>query len=431
MIASALAAVIAGLEAKRNAPPATGGNLYTEGVPLPESLGVAIELATRDDTILEILGADSVLDFASLARSEWAEYSNEVSDWERTALPAPLVTAPPAPGSGCGRRYTAITAPAITRTTRRTPSYRRTRDLLLRAERAGFDSTLLAEHVIHPSNTEDDVLETWSTIAALAEATSRIELIGAVKPLLFNPLVFAKIAANIADIADGRLAVNLVTGWFLPELEGLGLDPLDHDDRYAYSREWIGIVTELWTGKHVSIGDRGGHPALVRPVPASPPLLYVGGESEPGRALAAEHADVFFINGRPLADTVEVIEDLRVAAARRCTAAIRPVRLRDRPRHRGRGHRRAGLSAVAVGRRERPEISGGTDPKTQMYKVLSGTKRIGSNGGTLAGLVGSYEQVVERIEAFHDAGVELFMLQFQPIEAELDRFADKIIPHFR
>ena len=170
-------------------------------------------------------------------------------------------------------------------------SYRRTRDLLLHAERAGFDSTLLAEHVIHPSNTEDDVLETWSTLAALAEATSRIELIGAVKPLLFNPLVFAKIAANTADIADGRLAVNLVTGWFLPELEGLGLDPLDHDDRYAYSREWLGIVTELWAGKHVPIGNRGGQPALIRPTPVNTPVLYVGGESEPGRALAAERAE--------------------------------------------------------------------------------------------------------------------------------------------
>jgi glutamine synthetase len=83
LIASALAAVVAGLEARRNAPPALGGNLYTEGVPLPESLGVAIELATRDDTILEILGADSVFDFAALARSEWVQYSNEVSDWER------------------------------------------------------------------------------------------------------------------------------------------------------------------------------------------------------------------------------------------------------------------------------------------------------------------------------------------------------------
>lgn len=311
-------------------------------------------------------------------------------------------------------------------------SYRRTRDLLTRAEHAGFDSTLLAQHVIHPSNTEDDVLETWSTIAALAEATSRIELIGAVKPLLFNPLVFAKVAANIADIAEGRLAVNLVTGWFLPELEGLGLDPLDHDDRYAYSREWLGIVTELWTGKHVPIGDRDGQPALVRPVPASPPLLYVGGESEAGRALAAENADVFFINGRPFVDTVEVIEDLRA-----------------RPRN-GSAPLRFGLSAFVIARESeaeaaaelehlqslsdaesRPEISGGADPKTQMYKVLSGTKRIGSNGGTLAGLVGSYEQVIERIEAFHDAGIQLFMLQFQPIEAELDRFADRIIPHFR
>jgi alkanesulfonate monooxygenase len=311
------------------------------------------------------------------------------------------------------------------------PSYRRTRDLLLRAERAGFDSTLLPEHVIHPSNTEDDVLETWSTIAALAEATSRIELIGAVKPLLFNPLVFGKIAANIADIADGRLAVNLVTGWFLPELEGLGLDPLDHDDRYAYSRNWIGVVTELWAGKHVAIGDRDGHPALVRPLPTEPPLLYVGGESEPGRALAAHTADIFFINGRPFADTVEVIEDMRA-------------------RPRDGAPLRFGLSAFVIAREteaeataelaylqslsdaeSRPEISGGTDPKTAMYKVLSGTKRIGSNGGTLAGLVGSYDQVIERIEAFHDAGVELFMLQFQPIEAEGDRFADKIIPHFR
>lgn len=310
-------------------------------------------------------------------------------------------------------------------------SYRRTRNLIQRAERAGFDSTLLAQHVIHPSNTEDDVLETWSTLAALAEATSHIELIGAVKPLLFNPLVFAKLAANIVDIADGRLAVNLVTGWFLPELEGLGLDPLEHDDRYAYSREWLGIVTELWAGKHAAIGNRGGQPALVRPTPADVPTLYVGGESEPGRALAAEHADVFFINGRPLTETLDVIEDLR---ARPRDGA--PLRFGLSAFVIARDTEEAAFAELAylqslVDAEARPEISGGTDPKTQMYKVLSGTKRIGSNGGTLAGLVGSHRQVIERIEAFHDAGVELFMLQFQPIEDEVDRFADKIIPHFR
>jgi alkanesulfonate monooxygenase len=309
--------------------------------------------------------------------------------------------------------------------------YHRNRDLLVRAESAGFDATLLAQHVIHPSNTADGVLETWSTLAALAEATQRIELIGAIKPLLFNPLVFAKIAANIAEISDGRLAINVVSGWFLPELEALGFDPPDHDDRYAYTRDWLQSVLDLWAGKQVGIGGHGGHPAVVRPTPPAPPAVYFGGESEPARVLAARHADVFFINGRPLTETVDVIEDLRArprdgAPLRFALSAF--VIARDTE-----------AEAVAeltylqslVDAEARPEISSGTDPKTQMYKVLSGASRVGSNGGTLAGLVGSYEQVIERIENFHDAGIELFMLQFQPLDAELDRFAGNVIPHFR
>ncbi|MGH3637976.1 MAG: LLM class flavin-dependent oxidoreductase [Mycobacterium sp.] len=310
-------------------------------------------------------------------------------------------------------------------------SYRRNRDLLLRAERAGYDSTLLAQHVIHPSNVDDDVLETWSTLAALAEATTSIELIGAVKPLLLNPLVFAKIAANIGDVATGRLAINVVSGWFLPELEALGLDPTSHDDRYAYTARWLAVVLELWAGKEVAIDGSTGQQALVRPLPAQAPAVYLGGESEPARALAARHADVFFINGRPLPATVEVIDDLRA-------------------RPRDRDPLRFGLSAFVIARdteaealaeldylqslvdaESRPEISSGTDPNTQMYKVLSGSSRVGSNGGTLAGLVGSYQQVTDRIGRFHQAGIELFMLQFQPLDAELDRFADKVIPNFR
>ena len=135
-------------------------------------------------------------------------------------------------------------------------SYRRTRDLIVHAEKVGFDATLVAQHVIHPSDVEDDVLETWSTLAALAEATESIELIGAIKPLLFNPLVFAKVAANIADIAAGRLSINVVSGWFLPELEALGVAVLEHDDRYAHTRDWLRTVTALWAGKPGAGGCR-------------------------------------------------------------------------------------------------------------------------------------------------------------------------------
>ena len=210
-------------------------------------------------------------------------------------------------------------------------SYRRTRDLIVTAEAAGFDSTLVAQHVVHPSAVEDDVLETWSTLAGLAEATSRIELIGAIKPLLFNPLVFAKLAGNIAEIAEGRLSINVVSGWFLPELEALGIEVPEHDDRYAYTTQWLDTVVDLWSGKQVGIGDRGGQQAVVRPVPAEIPPIYVGGESEPGRELAASRGDVYFINGRPLEATAELIEDLR-----------------SRPRDRG--PLRFGLSAFVIAR---------------------------------------------------------------------------------
>ncbi|MHC9296001.1 glutamine synthetase family protein [Mycobacterium sp. LTG2003] len=83
LIASALAAMVAGIEAGRTPPVAEGGNLYGKGAPLPESLGTAIALAAQDDTITEILGADSVHDFATIARSEWLAYTRHVSDWER------------------------------------------------------------------------------------------------------------------------------------------------------------------------------------------------------------------------------------------------------------------------------------------------------------------------------------------------------------
>ena len=56
---------------------------------------------------------------------------------------------------------------------------------------------------------------------------------------------------------------------------------------------------------------------------------------------------------------------------------------------------------------------------------------VGSNGGTAAGLVGTYDQVAARIRAFHDAGIELYMLQFQPFEADMRRFAAEVMPRVK
>lgn len=311
-------------------------------------------------------------------------------------------------------------------------SYRRTRDLVVRAEELGFDSTLVAQHVLHPGDLEHDVLETWSTLAGVAEATSHIELIGAIKPLLFNPLVFAKVAANIHDMAAQRLAINLVSGWFLPELAAIGAEA-DHDERYAYSKEWLDAVGALWDGIPAADGaELVGAGARLRPIPKRRPRVYLGGESEPARQLAASHSDVFFLNGRPLADAEEIIADMRA---------------RDRN---GRAPLEFGLSAFVIARPTAREarqqldflqglVSGsgqrdrttGADPATAMLKVREGQSRVGTNGGTLAGLVGSYDEVAHRIDQFARAGIDLFMLQFQPLEAEMERFAAHVLPRLK
>src|SRR5688572_8812445 len=91
-------------------------------------------------------------------------------------------------------------------------SYGRARALLLQAEGAGFATALVAQHLINPYSQEFDQLETWTACAALAEATDRIEIMAAIKPLLFNPAVLAKMALGIDAISGGRFAINLVSG---------------------------------------------------------------------------------------------------------------------------------------------------------------------------------------------------------------------------
>lgn len=314
-------------------------------------------------------------------------------------------------------------------------SYARTRDLIVRAERLGFESTLIAQHVVNPQSDDYDVLETWTAAAAIAEATERIEIIAAVKPLLFHPAVLAKLAVGIDRISEGRFAVNLVSAWFKPEMGQLGIPMPDHDARYELSAEWLRIVRRLWSGEAVHHhGERFRIDGLqLRPAPVGPggPTVYFGGESEPARELAAADADVFFINGRPLDETASLIADLR-----RRPRTLAPLRF--------------GLAAFVVAREterealdelerlldlgaqdDKQRLINGTDKAVAMMKVGAGVPRVGTNGGTLAGLVGDYDQVAERIQAFTDAGIELFMLQFQPLEAELERFAAEVLPRVR
>jgi len=316
-------------------------------------------------------------------------------------------------------------------------SWERNKKLVLQAEALGFDSTLVAQHTINPHSEDLDQLEAWTASAALAALTSRIEIITAVKPYLYHPVVLAKMALQIEAISRGRFALNFVNAWNRPELEKAGIGFAEHDARYAYGAEWIAIVDALMRGESVTF--KGEHFDVrdyrLRPGDAyrARPAIYLGGESEPAQVLAAQRSDVWFINGQPLADVEKLIASVKHrprtgAPLRYGLAAFVIARKTDAEAEAAHAH----LAALAQKDAALREVQkGNIDPKVVMLQTQSKYPRIGSNGGTAAGLVGSYDTVAARIKAFNDAGIELFMLQFQPFEAEMERFAQEVMPRLR
>ena len=102
-------------------------------------------------------------------------------------------------------------------------SWARNRTLVLEAERLGYDSVLVAQHTVNPYDETRDQLEAWTASAALAALTQRIEIIAAIKPGLYHPVVLAKMALQIEHVSGGRFALNLVNAWNRAEFERAGL----------------------------------------------------------------------------------------------------------------------------------------------------------------------------------------------------------------
>ena len=312
-------------------------------------------------------------------------------------------------------------------------SYRHNRAVAVEAERTGFDAVLIAQHTVSPRHADGETVDAWTASAGIAEATKRIEIIAAIKPFLYHPGVLAKQAIGIDNISEGRFAINLVSGWFLPEIQRLALPMREHDERYAYSEEWLHIVRHLLAGETVTY--RGQFLSVdklaLRPRPIRPPLVYFGGESEPARQLAAAQADVFFINGRDLGTTREVIGDLsarpRNGAPLRFALSGFVIARETAAQAREEFDYLLSLSR----QNDTTQLRAGTDPAVAMMKVNQGVPVVGTNGGTNAGLVGSYDEVANRIKSFADLGIELFMLQFQPLLPELRRFAENVLPRVR
>ncbi len=175
--------------------------------------------------------------------------------------------------------------------------------LAKRSEEIGYDLTLIAELNLNDIKGVDaPSLDAWSTAAALAAVTSKLELMVAVRPTFHSPALLAKQAANIDHISKGnRLSLNVVSSWWADEAKKYGVQFEQHDDRYARTREWLKVVDLMWRedhfsfeGKYYRVEDVVMQP---KPVIRPRPMIYAGGDSEVAKQMIAAQCDAYVMHG--------------------------------------------------------------------------------------------------------------------------------------
>ena len=313
-----------------------------------------------------------------------------------------------------------------------TASWDYTKRLVQRSEQLGYDLTLIAELNLNDiKGIDQPALDAWSTAAALAAVTERIELMVAVRPNFHHPALFAKAAANIDRIAGGRLALNVVSSWWADEAKQYGLQFDEHDDRYARTAEWLSVVDGLWSEERFTFDGQfyRTEAAICAPKPAQRPTVYAGGESEKAKAMIAAQCDAYVMHGDPVAAIAPKIADM---ADRRERAGGAPMQY--------------GMAAYAIVRDSEAEAQAELARITTITDLpagyanfdqwLSGTQlerdfKIQeysvSNRGLRPNLVGTPEQLKQRIADYEGAGLDLLLLQMSPQAEEMERFAAQVM----
>jgi alkanesulfonate monooxygenase len=309
------------------------------------------------------------------------------------------------------------------------------------ADRLGFEGALLP--------TGRTCEDSWVVASALAPLTARLKFLVAVRPGVTSPLFAARQAATLDRVSGGRLLINVVAGGDPREMAADGVF-LDHDQRYALTDEYLTIWRRLMAGETVDFAGRHlrveGASLLFPPVQAGGPPLYLGGSSDAAADVTSDHIDLYLTWGEPPPAVALKVADVR----RRAEAKGRQVRFG------GRFHvivreteaeawaeadrliSRLDDSVIAkaqkgmartdsVGQARMSALHGGDRNKLVVYPNLwAGVGLLRGGAGTA--LVGSADQVAERIREYRAAGLETFVLSGYPHLEEAYRVAELLLP---
>jgi dimethylsulfone monooxygenase len=315
------------------------------------------------------------------------------------------------------------------------PTFAYAKEVIQSAEKWGYDTTLIAELYLNDIKGPDhDSLEAWSTAAALAAVTEKIEIMAAVRPGFHNPAVTAKMAANIDHISNGRFTLNVVSAWWEEEARQYNGIFTEHDERYDRTLEFIEVVKGLWkedaftyNGKFYTIENAKLAP---KPVQRPNPVLYAGGESPKGKEVIASVMDAYVMHG----GTVDEIETKITDMKHRRNAAQKDE------------FQTFGMAAYVICRDTEEEVqeelrritdvkdtsgyAGFKDftSKSQLEQQIQLQDYSVSNRGLRPNLIGTPKQIADRILAYEEVGLDLLLLQFSPQLEEMERFARDVMP---
>lgn len=315
-------------------------------------------------------------------------------------------------------------------------SYEHCRDIVLRAERGGFDNILL------PSGYALGI-DSVAFAGAVAPELKRMSLLVAVRCAELWPPMLARQLATLDQMLGGRLTINIISS----DLAGA---PLPSAPRYARSLEVMQILRDLLNGKPVS--HQGEHyqlevePARMRTVSGRCPPFYFGGFSEDARECAARGADVFLMWPDRLPAVAEVLDDMRARAARhdrtlrfgyRVHVIVRETESEAREAARklvsrlddaeGEAIRKRSLDSASAGVSRQADVREAADSEGYVEDNLwTGVGRARSGCG--AAIVGDPDQVLAKLRAYQELGIEAFILSGYPHAAECDLFARDVLP---
>jgi FMNH2-dependent dimethyl sulfone monooxygenase len=311
------------------------------------------------------------------------------------------------------------------------------------AEENGF-TTALAQTRWFASYGADHQHEAFTIAAHILAKTEKIHIITACHPGLWHPGVVSKIQATLDVISNGRTCINIVSGWFKGEFTGYGEPWLEHAERYRRSEEFIRILKGMWNEEEFTFyGDFyriDGAPMLPKPVHQIP--VFQGGNSSDARQMAGRVSDVLFMNGNTNQGFTKIITEARQEAVNsgrnaddiafgangftivRDTEEEAVETLRDIITN-------ADTEAVKGFGEAVKQAGQSTSEKEGMWANSSFEDLVQYNDGFKTGLMGTPEQVADRIMELKDLGVNVILTGYLHYDWELEQFGKKVIPLVR